>query len=394
MATDELLHKIYYDPTSPAAFSGIEQLYREAKRQDGTISHKTIRNWLAKQKNYTTNRHSIAKFPRRKTIIPFQFYQFDLDNAFMKNYTKDNDGYGYFILAIDDFSRKVFTRPIKQLTGSNIKDALTSIFEESGQLPTHVRSDKGSEFTNQTVKSFFKKRGVNHFVTQNSTKAAFAERAIYTIKRKLLRAMISQKKKRWLELLPKITSSYNNAFYRSIGMKPNQVTKENEVNIWNKLHFPNQPKPKRKPITKTQPKTYNLNIGDSVKISLSPYIFNRGYNKRFSDENYIIADRSIKQGKEVYWLKDMDNEEIVGSFYYPQLQYVSHNDNDTYEIEKIIKSRNYKGKKQVLIKWTGWDKKFNSWINEDTIEGYNKTVQGQCATSCFKLWGKNTKMMR
>ena len=69
----------------------------------------------------------------------------------------------------------------------------------------------------------------------------------------------------------------------------------------------------------------------------------------------------------MYWLKDLDNEEILGSFYYPQLQYVSHNDNDTYEIEKLIKSRNYKGKKQVLIKWTGWDKKFNSWIDEDTI---------------------------
>ena len=368
---EDLLHDLYYNPNSPAAFSGENQLYRTAKQHDATISHTAIRKWLAKQKIYTTNRHSIAKFPRRKTIIPFQYYQFDIDNAHMQDYTKDNDGYGYFILAIDDFSRKAFTRPIKQLTGSNIKEALASIFEESEQLPMHLRSDKGSEFTNQTVKSYLKKRGVNHFVTQNSTKAAFAERAIYTIKRKLLRAMISQKKKRWLELLPKITSSYNNAYHRSIGMKPNQVTKNDEVNIWNKLYFPNQPKDKHKTTnTKPRQRTFKLQIGDSVKISLSPYIFNRGYNKRFSDENYIITQRDIKQGKEVYWLKDMDNEEIVGSFYSPQLQYVTHNANDTYEIEKIIKSRTYKGKKQVLIKWTGWDKKFNSWIDEDTIEGY------------------------
>ena len=70
-ASEYLLHDLYYNPSSPAAFSGINQLYRTAEQHDATISHTTMRKWLAKQNIYITNRQSIAKFPRRKPITPF-----------------------------------------------------------------------------------------------------------------------------------------------------------------------------------------------------------------------------------------------------------------------------------------------------------------------------------
>lgn len=152
---DDILRNLYYDPNSAASFSGVEQLYRQVKSDGHSISRGKIRKWLSKQKVYTTNRHSISKFPRRKTIIPHSYFMLDIDNAYMQNYVKENDGYGYFLLAIDDFSRKAYTRPIKQLKGPNIKNALESIFEESVKLPMYARSDKGTEFVNSVVKSYF-----------------------------------------------------------------------------------------------------------------------------------------------------------------------------------------------------------------------------------------------
>ena len=79
----------------------------------------------------------------------------------MKDYIKENDGYGFFLLVIDGFSKQVYTRPIKQLTGNNIKRAFQSIsiFEQTNQQPMHLRTDKGSEFSNGTLKTYLKKKG-------------------------------------------------------------------------------------------------------------------------------------------------------------------------------------------------------------------------------------------
>ena len=366
---DELLHRLYYDPESPSSFSGVNKLYRAIKETGRAISQKQIRKWLEGQKLYTTNRHSVAKFPRRKTIVPYSYYLFDSDNAYMKDYTKYNDGNSFFILANDDFSKREFTRPIKNLTGREIKEALDSIFAESDYQPRILRTDKGSEFVNSTVKTFLKSKDIKHVVTQNQTKAAFAERAIYTIKKRLIQAMLAKKTKRWIDLLPLITRSYNNSYHRSIGMKPTDVSKDNNAEIWNRVYLP-QKQAKKKSAAVHRKHEYKFKLGDTVKVTIEPGKFNRGYNERFSQENFSITTRGTHQGKDVYGLKDFENEVIVGNFYPQQLQRVSTNDNETYEIEKIIKSRTFRGKKQHLVHWRGWNRKFDSWIDADTIENY------------------------
>ena len=229
-----------------------------------------------------------------------------------------------------------------------------------------LRTDKGSEFLNSLVKNYLKQKGIKHIVTQNSTKTAFAERTIFTIKRRLLQAMIAQKSKRWLE----VTASYNSSYHRSIGMKPNEVTKRHEANIWNRLYMPKPKRPKlisKKPFKKN---TFQFKIGDTVNVTMDTHKFNKGYNKRFSDENYQIADRALKQGKEVYTVKDLENKSILGTWYKQELQRVADNTDEQYEIEKIIKTRYYRGKKQYLVHWVGWNKKFDSWIDSDSVEDY------------------------
>ena len=43
--------------------------------------------------------------------------------------------------------------------------------------------------------------------------------------------------------------------------------------------------------------------------------------------------------------------------------------NSTYRIEKIIKRRVENGKKQVLVKWLNYPTTYNSWLNEEDLEG-------------------------
>ena len=58
-----------------------------------------------------------------------------------------------------------------------------------------------------------------------------------------------------------------------------------------------------------------------------------------------------------YKLKDLNDEDIQGSFYEPELLKAKQ---DVFRIDKVIR-RDYK-KKQALVKWKGYSDDFNSWI--------------------------------
>ena len=53
----------------------------------------------------------------------------------------------------------------------------------------------------------------------------------------------------------------------------------------------------------------------------------------------------------------MNGEEIQGTFYEQELQKT---EQEIFRIEKIIRSRKKNGKKEIFVKWDGYDKSFNS----------------------------------
>ena len=46
-------------------------------------------------------------------------------------------------------------------------------------------------------------------------------------------------------------------------------------------------------------------------------------------------------------------------------------ENTEYDIERVLKRRTIKGgKKQCYVKWKGWDKSYNSWVDKSEIDNY------------------------
>ena len=74
------------------------------------------------------------------------------------------------------------------------------------------------------------------------------------------------------------------------------------------------------------------------------------------------------QDIETYKLKDMMDEPIEGSFYANELQKVTKDEDTVWRIEKIIRKRKCKGKAEVLVRWLGWPKKFDSWVLQKDIK--------------------------
>ena len=106
-------------------------------------------------------------------------------------------------------------------------------------------------------------------------------------------------------------------------------------------------------LTESQKPTFK--IGDTVRISkYKRKTFDKGYTPNWTEEVFVISE--IQPTDPItYKIKDLNGEEIGGTFYGEELQKT---DQTIYRIEKVIR----KTKDKALVKWKGYPAEFNSWI--------------------------------
>ncbi|KAL9986292.1 hypothetical protein ACROYT_G000416 [Oculina patagonica] len=190
--------------------------------------------------------------------------------------------------------------------------------------------------------------GNTSYELKNQGKAVVIERFNRTLKTKMYKQFTIQGNTQYLEILPKIVKEYNNTKHSSIKMTPTEASKKkNEGTVYFNLYGDMEPlsaKPKFK-------------VGDKVRISkYKRIVFDKGYTPNWSEEMFVIT--KIQHTNPItYKLKDLNNEDIQGSFYEPELLKAKQ---DVFRIDKVIR-RDYK-KKQALVKWKGYSDDFNSWI--------------------------------
>ena len=375
------LTQIYYNPSSPASFSGVDKIFRYAKNNsDLQITRKDIQDFLAKQETYTEHKQVFHRFSKSAVITSSINYQWDVDLASLISRAKYNKSYKYFLVAIDCFSKFIHTRPLKSKQPTEVAKAFEDIFTNYDP-PERIRSDKGMEFSAKIMAKMYEKYGISHFVSQNVTKANLAERGLKTLKSRLMKAMQARNSHEWVDLLPKITEAYNNSYHRTIGMRPAEASKDKEVQIWERM-FEFSPKSekkimKEKPAKLKTPATiYKYQLGDAVKLAFSKYVFQREYSQRWTTEVFFISERYTKQNIQYYIVKDYHNKQLDGRFQNEEIQKVEITDETEYKIEKVLNSKFVKGEKYLLVKWENYSKDFNSWVKASEVNTeLNKLVE-------------------
>lgn len=175
-------------------------------------------------------------------------------------------------------------------------------------------------------------------------------------------------------------SSYNQRPHRSLGERaPPTVNKENadEIRLVTYLTTRKQ-RPKAKVSMKTPLKSmdtklrnklkFKYKIGDNVRISQLKHPFQRDYQQKWTEEYFKVTQRYKRDGIPVYKVKDFTDEQIEGTFYQSELQKVVKSSDVLYRVERVLKRRKRGNKNEVLVKWDGWPTKFNSWIQESSLE--------------------------
>ena len=100
------LKTIYYDPSNPSSYSGLNGLYREVKREGRyNIKRKDLKNWLTSQETYGLHRQARRRFKRPRLMVSGIGKQADADLMDTTQLSKYNDGVRFVLLHIDDFSR-------------------------------------------------------------------------------------------------------------------------------------------------------------------------------------------------------------------------------------------------------------------------------------------------
>ena len=330
---------------------------KENTKQD--ITSGQIKDWLRKQEVYTLHRPVRRKFKRPVVIASSENYQWDTDTANMNKYKEFNQGYGYFAVFIDIFTRYLYTYPMKTLTGVEMVQVIEKILKKSGKKQKNKRNDQGSEYVNRQVKKLLIREGINHIYTFYETKANYAERVIKTIKLKITKYLSSEETFKWVDKLQNITFSYNNSKHRTIKMTPIEAQKTRSDTLWSNQY---------KNDVNTTSSKYNFKIGDKVKISYLKKPFDREYSEKWSTEIFTVMSRKKNQDIPVYQLKDYNNEVISGYFYEPEMQISYIGDDVVYKVEKILKKHKRRNITEVLVKWKGWGKNFNSWIPEYDLQ--------------------------
>ena len=97
----------------------------------------------------------------------------------------------------------------------------------------------------------------------------------------------------------------------------------------------------------------------------------REYSQKWTGELFKIDTRFRREDVPVYTILDWDGERVDGTFYEPELQPVTIDPTTEYRVEKILKRRVRNKRKEVLVRWLHWPKKYDSWIPEADVKDYN-----------------------
>lgn len=359
----KLLEKLYYDPKNPGSYSGLSSFLRNNKKKINKKFKKNVKKWILGEETYTLHKPSFKNYKRNQTVVFGIANTYQADLIDLQKFEEENDGFRYLLCVIDVFKKCAWVVPLKTKTNKDVIEAFKIIFKDI--IPKKLHTDQGNEFLGKTSLNYFKSLKIKHFYIRSELKASTVERFNRTLKEKMWRYFTKQNTVKYIDVLDDLVYAYNNTYHRSIKMKPSEVSKANEDQVFFNLYGIENNLDSIEKHIKDEIKL-NFKVGDLVRISLYKKTFEKGYEANWSEETFFITKIILNNKIPVYKIKDRLEEEIEGVFYEKELQIV-YKEDETYKFTILEERKNKKGETEYFVNWVGYPDKFNSWINEKDV---------------------------
>jgi len=307
MESYENLKQDYTNLNSTFAFSGASSVRKHTKLKN----FGKIQKELNTLHSFSVHQPSRKNFPRRRVMCIGLNNQFHADLIDVKKYKKQNNHYQYLLTIIDCLSKWGHVVPVKNKTATEVASAFEKVMVDNNRFCKYLQVDMGKEFYGKPFLKMLENYNITIFSTYSEIKNSIAERFNRTILEKLSSYWTHSGSHRYIEALPRIVNNYNNSIHRSTKHKPNEVNKDNEMDVFKNLY----------PKTTKNYSPSKLMIGDIVRISTQKGIFSKGYSNNWSENFYKIMEIKPTEPKH-YVLQAMDGEEIYGGFYDYELKKV------------------------------------------------------------------------
>ena len=204
---------------------------------------------------------------------------------------------------------------------------------------------------------------MKHYYALNmEIKSNYAEIFQKFLKTAIYRSLTKRKSNRWIDVLQPIVHNYNNSYHSTIKTTPASVSKGGalEETIWrNQYEKQAPPKPDGE---------FKIKVGDLVRLSHVAKVFSRNYDEKWTRELFSVSSARKRASLNVYEVKDLNKDPILGTFYEKELQPVTFDLDGPFDVERVLRTKHgKKGKKMLLIRWANYPPSFDSWISEDDI---------------------------
>jgi hypothetical protein len=341
-----------------------ENIYRKKKPEEK-------KNNLIEKLYTPPKKEKGADAPHFQVLKPGYVHQADLIEM------PNDEGYKYILTVADAYDRKADAVALKNKDAKTVLKGLKEIYEKNKILsvPHRFEVDAGKEFKGE-VRGYLEenKVAIRVAVPGRHRQQAIVERRNQDIVRGLNKRMNAEElvtgetSRNWKDDLPLLIKVMN---------KHLPKVKLNFDNKWENQEL--------------------LPLGTKVRVALDKPLDAEG-NKRFGkfrtgdlrfDNNIRTINRVIlKPGMPIMYLLDGPNGEDKVEFVARtnnQLQVVTKGEkfpkakvvikdvkkHDQFIVEEIVKERKHKGKKQVLVRWAGFDPEDDTWESYDEIKKFN-----------------------
>ena len=279
-----LLKKLYFDPSG---YQSKQNLYKEARKQDKTITMKFVNEWYdifnEKTRYYGSKNSSVA---------PHANYEYQIDLFFIPDL--ENQKFKIGMACIDIFTKYAVVVPIRSKQIPDFLAGLIECLNNMKKKPKFIYSDEEGALTSHAVKGYLEKENIYIITTRNH--AHFVERFIRTfelmLRKRIDYDMQQGKEVQWHNYIFPILLTYNNKNeHNTTGLTPADATKhENALDV--KMNIELKAKRERR--------YPELVVGDRVKILLKYNKMKKEHNPLYSDMKYEIESIEEKHGLKFY----------------------------------------------------------------------------------------------
>ena len=222
------------------------------------------------QQNYERNRTMIKSIDDT-----WSSYLLDMNDYAHKN----NRGYRYTLVVIDNFSKFRRTIPLKNKYAQSITEAFSEIIKSSNRKPNLLETHDGKEYVNKTFNEFLNNNKIKRYSRYTDKGVVFAERFIRTIRKLFEKPVFEKGKPDWVSELPSVIKKYN-TIHSSTKMSPVETSKKaNEKEVYSNLQ---DRRIKQQPIYK---------LGQLVRTADIRGVFSKGDSTNWSYKLYTMNEK-------------------------------------------------------------------------------------------------------